>query len=216
MFQLAHVISPLLRVEEREQNLTSGHYNAPTRNINFDSNSLDLTRLPPGTPAVGIFEQAKAGSRRALSSLTREGERVVEPGVGAEDARALLKCELLSATLGEGDAGVGEGTIARRLQKILRGLGQVTAHQLVFRTDEGLRGTGIALASGTAEELSIDAAGFVAFRGDDVEATECDDVRAEANVRAATAMFVAMVIRLRSPAIEMPVASSARRLALMR
>jgi len=32
------------------------YYSAPTRNINFDSNFLDLTRLPPGTPAVSVFK----------------------------------------------------------------------------------------------------------------------------------------------------------------
>ena len=32
------------------------YYNAPTQNINFDPNFLDLFRLPPGTPTVGVIK----------------------------------------------------------------------------------------------------------------------------------------------------------------
>ena len=35
------------------------YYSAPTRNINFDPNFLDSTRLPPGTPAVKALVRGK-------------------------------------------------------------------------------------------------------------------------------------------------------------
>jgi hypothetical protein len=35
------------------------YYSAPTRNINFDSNFLDITRLPPGTPTVRVVAPAE-------------------------------------------------------------------------------------------------------------------------------------------------------------
>jgi len=35
------------------------YYSAPTRNINFDSNFLDVTRLPPGTPTVRVVVPAE-------------------------------------------------------------------------------------------------------------------------------------------------------------
>ena len=41
-------------------------------------------------------------------SFAGEGERVIEPGIGAEYARALLERELLRAALGQGDGGSGE------------------------------------------------------------------------------------------------------------
>jgi hypothetical protein len=35
------------------------YYSAPTRNINFDPNFLDATKLPPGTPALRALVRAK-------------------------------------------------------------------------------------------------------------------------------------------------------------
>jgi hypothetical protein len=35
------------------------YYSAPTRNINFDPNFLDSTRLPPGTPAIRALVRGK-------------------------------------------------------------------------------------------------------------------------------------------------------------
>ena len=59
-------------------------------------------------------------------------------------------------------------------------------HQIVFERNEKVRGTGIALARATAAQLAINAARFVAFRADDVQAAEVGDARPEFNVGATT------------------------------
>jgi hypothetical protein len=35
------------------------YYSAPSRNINFDSNFLDASKLPPGTPALRALVRGK-------------------------------------------------------------------------------------------------------------------------------------------------------------
>lgn len=62
-------------------------------------------------------------SRSLASLFPGEGERVIQPRIGAENSGALFECELLGAALGKGDAGVGEGPIAGGLKEVLHGLG---------------------------------------------------------------------------------------------
>ncbi len=49
------------------------------------------------------------------------------------------------------------------------------AHEVVFEREEEARGAGIALTSGAAAKLVVDAAGLVAFGAEDVEAAGGDD-----------------------------------------
>jgi len=49
------------------------------------------------------------------------------------------------------------------------------AHQIVFQREEKTRRAGIALASGAATELIVNAAGFMALGAEDVQAAERDD-----------------------------------------
>ena len=64
-------------------------------------------------------------------------------------------------------------------------VGAEQAHQIVFERDEEVGRTGIALARATAAQLAVDAAGFVAFGADDVQAAELGDAGAEFDVGAA-------------------------------
>ena len=48
------------------------------------------------------------------------------------------------------------------------------AHQVVLKREVEARAAGVALASGAAAQLIVDAAGFVAFRAHDVQAAERD------------------------------------------
>ena len=50
------------------------------------------------------------------------------------------------------------------------------AHQVVFEREVEARRSGIALAAGASSQLVVDAAGFVAFGGDDVQPTEVHHV----------------------------------------
>src|SRR5580700_2880835 len=50
------------------------------------------------------------------------------------------------------------------------------AHQVVFERKKESRGTGIALASGASAQLIIDAASFVAFRAENVQAAEFNNL----------------------------------------
>ena len=52
------------------------------------------------------------------------------------------------------------------------------SEQIVFHRQEEAAGTGVALASGTASQLQVDTAGFVAFATDDVQATQRGDFAA--------------------------------------
>ena len=49
-------------------------------------------------------------------------------------------------------------------------VGAEQAHQVVFERDEEVRGAGVALARATAAQLAVNAAGFVAFGADHVQA----------------------------------------------
>ena len=55
-------------------------------------------------------------------------------------------------------------------------LGAEEPHQVVFEREEELAGPGIALASGPATQLPVDAPGLVAFGTQDVQASDFDDV----------------------------------------
>src|SRR6202012_4269017 len=48
------------------------------------------------------------------------------------------------------------------------------AHEVVFEGEIETRGAGVALATGAATELVVDATGLVAFRAEDVQATGFD------------------------------------------
>ena len=77
---------------------------------------------------------------------------------------------LSQADRGAGDAG-GEARACRGNGADLaqeRG-GQVPAKEFVLETHEGLNAARIALAGAATEELAVDAAGFVPFRGEDIE-----------------------------------------------
>ena len=58
-------------------------------------------------------------------------------------------------------------------------------HQVVFERDEKVGGAGIALAGATASQLAVDAAGFVAFGADNVQAAGFRHARPEFNIGAA-------------------------------
>ena len=58
-------------------------------------------------------------------------------------------------------------------------------HQVVFEREVEARGAGVALTPGTAAQLVVDAAAFVAFGAEDVQAAEVDDAFTELDVRAA-------------------------------
>ena len=64
-------------------------------------------------------------------------------------------------------------------------LGTENAHQIVLQAQEELRCAGVALTARTAAKLVIDAAAFVSFGADNVEAARRDDfVFVDADFRA--------------------------------
>ena len=83
-----------------------------------------------------------------LDLLLRLLERLVDPGV--DDRLALLQAETL--------------------EHAVETIGAEDPHQIVFQRQEELRAAGVALTAGTAAQLVVDAAGFVALGADDVEA----------------------------------------------
>src|SRR5689334_3614230 len=69
------------------------------------------------------------------------------------------------------------------LQPLLTLLPQ-SFEQFVFQRDEELTAAGVALASGTAEQLAIDADRVVSFRGQHVQTPRRRDARRQFDVRA--------------------------------
>src|SRR5664279_2686471 len=65
---------------------------------------------------------------------------------------------------------------AEALHEPRQAVGPEDAHEVVLEREVEARGAGVALAAGAAAELVVDPAGFVAFRADDVEAAELDDL----------------------------------------
>ena len=120
-----------------------------------------------------------------------EAEGFVHPVVGFEDGAALAEGLALGFVLGDaeeffvegvvgaGGAGAGGGACSAAEAR------GVLEDEFIVEGDEGLGGAGVALAAGAAEELAVDAAGFVAFGGDDVQAAEFGDAAAEFDVGAA-------------------------------
>ena len=64
---------------------------------------------------------------------------------------------------------------AQAVHQGLDALAAEDAQQIVFEREEEARRAGIALAAGAAAKLVIDAAGFVAFGAENVQAAEGDD-----------------------------------------
>ena len=64
-------------------------------------------------------------------------------------------------------------------------VGAEQPHQIVFERDEKVRRTGVALARAASAQLAVNAARFVAFGGQHVQAAEFGDAGAEFDVRAA-------------------------------
>ncbi len=87
-----------------------------------------------------------------LDLLLRFFQRLVDPGM--DDRLAFLKAEL--------------GEHAAELVR------SEDAHQVVFERQIEFRAAGIALTAGTAAQLVVDAAAFVAFGADDIEAAGCE------------------------------------------
>ena len=76
------------------------------------------------------------------------------------------------------DPGVHDGFAffeAEFFQHVIDALGAEDAHQIVFQRQEKLRCAGVALASGTAAQLVIDASAFVTLGADYVKAASLDD-----------------------------------------
>ena len=69
---------------------------------------------------------------------------------------------------------------AELLQHAVHAVGAEDAHQVVLKRQVELRAAGVALAAGTAAQLVVDAAAFVALGGDDVEAAGVDAPAASA------------------------------------
>ena len=84
--------------------------------------------------------------------------------------------------LGGGDALGDEAGIDRHVlfhaeaeHEVLHAFAAEDAEEIVLEGEEETGGAGVALAAGTATELVIDTAGFVAFGADDAEASDGDD-----------------------------------------
>jgi hypothetical protein len=109
-----------------------------------------------------------------------------------ERALSLLEIVLLDAFLG-----LLDGFIQQRMLKFLAffeahffhvfddAVRAEQAHEIVFEADEKVRRPRIALARAPATQLPVNAAGFVAFCADDMQAADVSDTRAEFNVGAA-------------------------------
>ena len=98
---------------------------------------------------VVVFEKVLADVEVArLDLLLRLLQRLVDPRM--DDRLALLEAE--------------------RLQHAVHALGAEDAHQIVLDRQVEFRAAGIALAAGAAAQLVVDAAAFVAFGGEHVEA----------------------------------------------
>ena len=63
---------------------------------------------------------------------------------------------------------------AELLQHAVHALGAEDAHQVVLQRQEEFRAAGVALAAGAAAQLVVDAAAFVAFGAEHVEAAGGD------------------------------------------
>ena len=98
---------------------------------------------------VVVFQEVLADVEVArLDLLLRLLERLVDPGM--DDRLVFLEAELL--------------------QHAVHALGAEDAHQVVLQRQEEFRAAGVALAAGAAAQLVVDAAAFVAFGGEHVEA----------------------------------------------
>ncbi|MBN1512377.1 MAG: hypothetical protein JXB13_10210, partial [Phycisphaerae bacterium] len=121
-----------------------------------------------------------------------ETEILVEPVVGVHDGLSLPQRESLGAKLGEPEdrAGGGRGNVAGGVHMSPAEAGGesggISTDELVFQTDDGLRGSRIALPGAASEKLAVNASGLVPLGGDHVEAAELGDAPAELDVRASS------------------------------
>jgi len=69
-------------------------------------------------------------------------------------------------------------------RKMLQARRDESQKQFVLQRNDGFRGARIALARATAEQLTVDAPGFMKFGEDDVEAAGLDHLRIELDVGA--------------------------------
>jgi hypothetical protein len=145
-----------------------------------------------GAIVVTLAARAERSPYLNLDFGAGEGEGFLHPVVEAEDGGALFVGGALGGVLGETQGAESDGAGGGEIG--LEGLLDFGADQrreealeeFVFQAEKALGYAGFALAGAAAEQLAIDAAGIVAFGGDDAEAAEFDDAFVEANVGAAT------------------------------
>ena len=155
--------------------------------MGFDeAGNLRVEHLEDGLDQVVAAEET-------LTLLVDDRALAVDDVVKLDDVLADVEVVAFDAGLGGLD-GAGDDLVLDRdivvhsepVHDAGDAVGAEAAHQFIFQRDEETRVARVALAAGTAAELVVDAARFVALGADDVQAAQLGDAFAELDVGTAT------------------------------